>query len=58
MVGRDMRDFLERFRSEEDGATAIEYAVIAALVVLVAMAAMYQVGENTSDMWDNVAQHI
>ncbi|MEN0062840.1 MAG: Flp family type IVb pilin [Myxococcota bacterium] len=51
---RSVRAFLR----EEGGSTAIEYGMIASLVILVAMAAMYQVGDRTVAMWNNIAAHI
>jgi len=39
----------------EDGATAIEYGLIAALIAVVAIAAMTSVGTNLSTTFNNVA---
>jgi len=53
-----MRHFLRAFCAKEQGATAIEYGLIAALVILVTIGAMYQLGSGTTDMWNNIAAHI
>jgi pilus assembly protein Flp/PilA len=39
----------------EDGATAIEYGLIAALVAVAAVAAMTTVGTNLSSTFNNIA---
>jgi pilus assembly protein Flp/PilA len=39
----------------EDGATAIEYGLIAALVAVAAIAAMTTVGTNLSTTFNNIA---
>ena len=53
-----MMKFLTEFRSRESGATAIEYGLIASLVILVAMGAFFQLGRATSSMWNSVSTHI
>ena len=44
-----------RFLKSEDGATAIEYALIAALVSIVAILAMGRVGNSVSNSFSKVA---
>ena len=46
---------LIRFVKSEEGATAIEYGLIAALICVAAIGAMSMVGDTTSSMWDYVA---
>lgn len=41
-----------------DGATAIEYALIAGVIALALITAMSLVGTNTSGMWDSVATQV
>lgn len=48
-----MKTFMNFFKSE-DGATAIEYALIAALISIVAIAAMTTVGTNVSTSFSTV----
>ena len=48
---RDMKNFADsivRFLKEEDGPTAVEYAVMLALIVVVCLAAVGTVGENAA----------
>jgi pilus assembly protein Flp/PilA len=42
----------------ERGATAIEYGLIAALIAVAAIGAMQNVGTKTSDMFNNVSNHL
>lgn len=47
---RRMRDFLV----SEDGPTATEYAVMLALIIVVAIAAVTLLGQSVSAVFDNV----
>jgi pilus assembly protein Flp/PilA len=49
-----MNTMIRLFKSE-DGATAIEYALIAALVSIVAIVAMGSVGNSVTNSFSNVA---
>ena len=51
MIGKILR----RLIRSEDGATAVEYGLILALVVLAAMIAIVSLAQNTIGMWNNVA---
>jgi pilus assembly protein Flp/PilA len=46
---------LKRFLTNEDGATAIEYAVIAGLIFLVIIAAIAPIGEQLGVVFTDVA---
>ena len=46
---RTVVDFLKR----EDGPTAVEYAVMLALIVVVCIAAVATIGGNTANSFDN-----
>ncbi len=46
---------LKRFLNNEDGATAIEYGLIAALIGVAIIVAVTAVGENLSATFDTVA---
>ncbi|MFP6674506.1 MAG: Flp family type IVb pilin [Pirellulaceae bacterium] len=46
---------VQRFLVSEDGPTAVEYAVMLALIVVVCLAAIKSVGTNTSSTFTNVA---
>lgn len=49
---------LVRFWVSEDGATAIEYAIIISLMILAIIAAFFNMGNSASDMWNDLATHI
>lgn len=42
-----------RFLCEEDGPTAVEYAVMLALIIIVCVAAITTLGTNTSNTYSN-----
>ncbi len=53
-----MRQLLTRaahFLRSEDGPTAVEYAVMLALIIVVCIAAISLLGSNASDTFANVA---
>ena len=47
-------DFLKRFIRDEEGVTAIEYGLIAALIAVVIIAAVTLVGVNLDVVFDRV----
>ena len=54
-----MRSFIQsvrRFFVSEDGPTAVEYAVMLALIIIVALTAIQTVGTRTSATFNNVAK--
>ena len=44
-----------RFLRDEDGPTAVEYAVMLALIIVVCIAAITSLGSNASNTFSNVA---
>ena len=54
MLGRFTRRAVD-FLKEEDGPTAVEYAVMLALIVVVIVAAVSTVGGTTSGMYNNLS---
>ena len=46
---------LRALKREEKGATAVEYGLILALIVLTMMAALKDVAYRTNRMWNNVS---
>ena len=46
---------LQRFLRNEDGPTAVEYAVMLALIIVVCMAAITTLGSNANNTFSNVA---
>lgn len=49
---------VQRFLASEDGPTAVEYAVMLALIVIVCLAAIRSIGTNASAAFTNVATQI
>jgi Flp pilus assembly protein, pilin Flp len=49
---------LRKLKGDHDGATAVEYGLILALVVLAAMGAIVGLAGTTIEMWGNVATKI
>jgi pilus assembly protein Flp/PilA len=45
----------QRFLRDEDGPTAVEYAVMLALIIVVCIAAITTLGNNASNTFSNVA---
>ena len=45
----------QRFLRDEDGPTAVEYAVMLALIIVVCIAAITTLGANANDTFSNVA---
>lgn len=54
-VMRRFFDPFRRFLSDEDGPTAVEYAVMLALVIIVALTTIQTLGRRTSATFDNMA---
>lgn len=50
-----MRNFLSSLRKDESGVTAIEYALIAALIAVAAIGAFTLVGTDLSNTFSKVA---
>lgn len=49
---------VHRFLCEEDGPTAVEYAVMLALIVIVCLTAISAIGTNASTTFGNVASSL
>lgn len=49
-----LSSFIKNLIDDTSGATAIEYGLIAALVVIAMIAALQGVADTTIDMWTNV----
>ncbi len=47
-----------RFLASEDGPTAVEYAVMLALIIVVALTAIQTLGQNANNTFNNVAGQI
>jgi pilus assembly protein Flp/PilA len=53
-----MYGFLARLMRDEQGATAIEYGLIAALIAVAAVTVMGTVGTNLKSTFSTVASHL
>lgn len=49
-----MRRFMHRLLWEEDGPTAVEYAVLLALILMVIIGAIGAVGSQTGGLWGDI----
>jgi pilus assembly protein Flp/PilA len=49
---------LQRFLVSEDGPTAVEYAVMLALIVIVCLTAIRSIGTNANTTFGNVSKEI
>ncbi len=49
---------IQKFLKSEDGPTAVEYAVMLALIVIVCLTAITSIGTNASTTFDNVATQL
>ena len=52
------RDRLVRFLQAEDGPTAVEYAVMLALIIVVCITAITAIGTNANKTFSNVASNL
>jgi pilus assembly protein Flp/PilA len=55
---KSLASIMRRFLVSEDGPTAVEYAVMLALIVLVCITAISTVGTRTSTTFNNMAQSL
>jgi pilus assembly protein Flp/PilA len=53
--GRNMISRIRRFLQSEDGPTAVEYAVMLALIVIVCLTAINSIGTNAKTSFTKVA---
>lgn len=53
-----LKPWLQQFLLEEDGPTAVEYAVMLALIVIVCLTAISSIGTNASTTFGNVASSL
>jgi pilus assembly protein Flp/PilA len=49
---------VQRFLTSEDGPTAVEYAVMLALIVIVCLTAIQSIGTNANSTFNNVATQL
>jgi pilus assembly protein Flp/PilA len=53
-----LRTRIENFLKKEDGPTAVEYAVMLALIIVICLTAVQLLGKNSSALFQTVAQSI
>jgi pilus assembly protein Flp/PilA len=53
-----MKVLVSRFYSDESGATAIEYGLLASLIAVVIIAAVKLVGSNLSNTFTNIGNNL
>lgn len=49
---------VQNFLASEDGPTAVEYAVMLALIIVVCLATITAIGTNANDTFDAVAEEL
>ena len=52
---KEFNDWVVQFARQEDGPTAIEYAVMMALVIVVCIVAITSVGSSTNKQFSNAS---
>jgi pilus assembly protein Flp/PilA len=57
-IMRTMTRKLIQFLKSEDGPTAVEYAVMLALIIVICLAAITTLGENTNNTFSSVAAKV
>jgi pilus assembly protein Flp/PilA len=55
-VGADVTQVLRRLKTNESGATAIEYGLIAGLIALVIISALLLVNDNVTALYDTISE--
>ena len=53
-----IKNFFKRFIQEEEGATAVEYAVMIVLIIVVCLVAVGILGNKVNNAFQNVADAI
>ena len=53
-----IKNFFKRFIQEEEGATAVEYAVMIVLIIVVCLVAVGVLGNKVNNAFQNVADSI
>ena len=55
---QNFRNFVVDFLKQEDGPTAVEYAVMLALIIVVCIAAISALGSNASNTFNYVGSKV
>ena len=54
----ELSKLLKRIGNDNSGATAVEYGLIAALIVIAMLGALNSVASETISMWDKVTNEV
>ncbi len=57
-MGPNMLELIRRITRCENGATAVEYGLIASLIVIAMMVAFNNVAGSTTNMWNRVSDKV
>ena len=55
---KNLAQSVKKFMVSEDGPTAVEYAVMLALIVIVCLTAIKAVGTNASNTFNNISNQL
>jgi pilus assembly protein Flp/PilA len=55
---KSLAEKVRRFLASADGPTAVEYAVMLAMIVIVCLTAIRAIGTNTSTTFNNLAKSL
>jgi pilus assembly protein Flp/PilA len=55
---RKLQEWVVEFLRKEDGPTAVEYAVMLALIIVVCLAAITTIGQNANKTFQTVGQSL
>jgi pilus assembly protein Flp/PilA len=58
MTMRKLQEWMVEFLKNEEGPTAVEYAVMLALIIVVCLAAITTIGTSASQQFSNVGSAI
>ena len=57
-MGHWVRDVMYRFGRDDEGASLVEYAILVALIAIVAIAAVQSLGNGITQVFQNILGHI
>jgi pilus assembly protein Flp/PilA len=55
---RSLRQFLARFVADEEGPTAVEYAVLLALIIVICLTSLIALGSNSNNTYSYVGTKV
>ena len=55
---RPLLSLARAIRSDQRGATAVEYGLIIGLIVIAMIAALVMLADTTTSMWNNVSEQV